>query len=698
MKSIMIKKILLTNMKKSIVLTLILFVFSIPSINAEVVIITQQEETLWLRHLIPLPHEIKLQRKVIMKPSDVSIIVRKNASDIEHNAAAELENLFKSKTGIAPTGKKFSIIIGIADRNGRVNGHTVTNIERINSLPNNDQAYIIQTYDDNTLILTALNGKGIYYAAVTLCQLLEPFMTSDKVTIPLANVLDWPDMEERGIWNFSDPEKFIPWMSSMKLNYGKMVNTKIHTVEKDTENHATIDNELMMNARLTAFNYMPFIMHFNFLHTYSLFKEYPELAGVGESALSGRYFAHKIGSQHRAPCTSQPLFTEILTEWMMDIASQGAGEVSCWLSERPAQCGCDECTAVGQFVLEARACVNAWHETRKTYPNFIIRLFISTTTNERYHQVCAETPEEVKLERCCANWIERVPHLPRDLLVNPLFDHYATQGRWIASYDVPLGAYGRVDTPEYKVPSSTAHRIRDFVSQLIDRKYRGAYGMLAWGSLAKETYGFNINALAEWAWNKNGRTEKEFATAWATRAGYADPEAVSEWSEIMGPVEFDVYDSEFPVCYSWGQATQMIDERTRPVLGEGMFRYYTSRKDFDAKIEACNKALNIAKKFDNPYPANETTVVRSYVKLAQALYLIADQVAIDDLSTLDSQKNLKANIDMLKQAEKENISAIKTWRSALGPEPWHQRVHDAIKGTESTVSDITQNIEGKYFY
>jgi len=49
-------------------------------------------------------------------------------------------------------------------------------------------------------------------------------------------------------------------------------------------------------------------------------------------------------------------------------------------------------------------------------------------------------------------------------------------------------------------------------------------------------------------------------------------------------------------------------------------------EDFDAKIDACSRALNIAKKFDKPYLANETVVVRSYVKLAQAIYLIAEQL------------------------------------------------------------------------
>ncbi len=687
-------------MKIKIIINLLslYLLFGISSINGKVIVVTQQEKTLWLRHLLPLPHEIKIQRKIIIQPTDVSIIVRKNASDIELNAAKKIQDLFKNKIGFIPKGKKFSIVIGIADQEEKLNSYKIKNLVQIHSLPNNDQAYIIEPYDDRTLILTALNEKGIYYAAVTLCQLLEPFMTQDKIEIPFASIIDWPDLEERGLWNFTDPEEFIPWMSSLKLNYGKMVRTKIQTVKRNKEHHVIIDKDLMMNARLTAFNYLPFIMHFNFLHSYGLFKAYPELAGVGESALAGRYSAHGIGNQHRAPCPSQPLFTEILTEWMMDIASQGADEVSCWLSERPVQCGCDKCTAVGQFILEARACVNAWYKTRESYPNFNIRIFISTTTDERYHKVLAETPPEVKIERACANWIERVPHIPRDLLVNPLFDYYAAQGRWIASYDVPLGAYGRVDTPEFMIPSSTTYRIRDFVSQLIDRKYRGAYGMLAWSDFAKETYDFNISALAEWSWNKNGRTEEEFAAAWATRAGYADPVAVSKWSEIMGPIEFDVYDSEIPVCYSWGLAIKMVNERTRPVLGEGMFRYYKSRKDFDVKIESCNSALEIAKKFKNPYLANETAVVLSYVRLAKIIYLIADQVAIDDLSKLDNQKKLRAKIDMLKQIGKENVSAIKSWRLALGPEPWHHRVYDAMKATEKTVNDISQIIEGKYFY
>jgi hypothetical protein len=427
--------------------------------------------------------------------------------------------------------------------------------------------------------------------------------------------------------------------------------------------------------------------------------------GVGlERALAGRYFAHKAGDEHRVPNASHPLFAKILAEWLTDIASQGAREVSCWLSERPAESEDRETATAGQFVWEARATVAAWKQVLKSYPDLRIRLFLSTTTSEKYFRVLAETPPEVKIERACASWLERVPRVPRDLYVNALLDSYAAEGRWIATYDVPLGAYGRVDTPEYKVPCSSAHRIKDYLNQLHKRQWRGAYGMIAWddrlrpGTIAKETYKFNIAALAEWSWNVGGRSEREFAAAWATQEGYENPEAVGEWAELMGPVEFDVYDSEYPVVYSWGRAVQLIEERRRPVLGEGLFRYYEARDAFDKKMSVCDQAYAIAGEFKNPYLANETRVVRSYIRLAKTIYEIAALVAAETLSSLGNQARLKEYLNQLEAAGKENTAALTRWRTDLGPEPWHDRFHDAVKGTETTVRQIRQIISGKYLY
>jgi len=263
---------------------------------------------------------------------------------------------------------------------------------------------------------------------------------------------------------------------------------------------------------------------------------------------------------------------------------------------------------------------------------------------------------------------------------------------------VPINVNGDVATPEFKLPESSAHRIRDYVRQLAERRYCGAYGMMAWRNKAREICGFNIAAHAEWSWNLEGRTEREFAVAWAVRQGYANPEAVAEWSELMGPLEFDVYDSDFPTCYSWGKAAAMVKARERPYLGEGMFRYYANPEDFDRKIATCEQALAIAAGFKDPYLAHETRVVLSYVKLAQGVYHIAAQVAAGDPRTPESQAELRGALNTLRKAGEENVAAIKAWRTALGPEPWHRRVHDAVKATESTVADIAETVGGRWVY
>ena len=657
----------------------------------------ENREAQWLRQLIPLPHEIAIEDEITCRPEEVSIRLRAGAGPVEQQAAAELERLFAERAGVSPTGGGFEIVLGVADVEGRLGG-VVIDVQRLGGLPHREQAYLIQPRGREGLVLAGLDERGVYYAARTLHQLLERTLSREGVVIPLVRVVDWPDMDERGMWNFPDPEEWIRWMSALKLNYGKMATTTLEKVERAKPNRAAIDQELLEEGRQRAFKYVPYILHLNFLHDCGLFRAYPELAGRGDGALAGRYFAHKQGNQHRAPCASNPLLVEILAEWMADIAAQGGLEVSCWLSERPAQCGCPSCTVMGQFVLEARAFMAAWQKVRPQHPELQIRIFLSTTTSERYHQVLAELPPEVKIERACATELERVPHLPRDLMANPLLDRYASEGRWIASYDVPIGANGRVDTPEFKVPHCSAHRIRDYVGQLVGRRYSGAYGMMAWGTQGEAICGFNIHALAEWSWNLKGRSEREFAVAWAARAGYRDPDAVGAWAELMGPVEFDVYDSDFPICYSWGKAIVMVRERQRPCLGEGMFRYYASPEDFERKKEACQQALEIAVGFERPDLAHETRVVRSYVELARCLFRVAEKVALFDLPDAGEEEALRQSIEQLEAAGEENVAAIRAWRGGLGPEPWHHRVHDAIGATRTTVGEISRLVSERYFY
>ena len=81
--------------------------------------------------------------------------------------------------------------------------------------------------------MNGITDRGAYYAVMTLYQLLEPFMTETSVAIPLAKVRDWPDIEERGLWNY--PPDWMPWLTSMKLNYGRL-NIKLAGIKRGRPN------------------------------------------------------------------------------------------------------------------------------------------------------------------------------------------------------------------------------------------------------------------------------------------------------------------------------------------------------------------------------------------------------------------------------------------------------------------------------
>jgi hypothetical protein len=665
--------------------------------RSERIPLSGNEEAAWLNRLIPLPQEIGISAKFAIPRSGVVVETMEGADDVELSAGNLVQRLIEPGDASIGGDARFNILLRKLGEENSPDAETESILRTLKELPNNGQAYRIESNGSDSITVSALTADGLYFGANTLYQLIDPTIDGDRLEIPDLTATDWPDIEERGVWNFPPTKEWVDWMASMKLNYGNL-RSDIEPIERDKPNSFKMDVEAFEHARLMAFRYIPQIVHLNFLDSYGLFRAYPGLAGLGDEALAGRYFAHKQGPQHRVPDASNPKLAGIIAEWMIDIAEQGPRDICCWLTERPATDTRPVALQEGQFVLEARAFVNAWEKTRERFPDLAIRMFLSTTTDERYYKIYDELPQELKIVRCCATDIERFRRLPRDLFRNTLLDDYAAKGRWVGTYDVPLNVNGNVETPEFKIPHRSPHRIKDYVEQLVQRKYQGAIGMMAWGNHAMKTCGMNTGALAEWGWNLYGRTEREFAVAWAQKVGHEDPEKFADWADLMGPVEFDVFDSEFPICYSWGQFIELVRDRRYPVLGEGVFRYYRTPESFDEKIATCDRAMQIAGKFEDSDYANETKIVRSYIQIAKWIYSIAEKLATDDLTTLESQKTIAKYVEELNEAGKKNVEAIETWRSALGGEDWHYRVHDAIEGTEETVDEIADFVTDRYLY
>ncbi len=198
------------NMLRWIAVTT-LVVVAVTAAYGAVVPVSQAEADGWLLHVIPLPKAVGIYSKAEVVADEVAIVLGgKHPSQLERAAVKELVELFEDKVQVKPSigylvrPKSWNIVVGVADERGRVAGLKVPQLERISDVPNAEQAYVITPVADNALVLAGNDPRGVYYAAKTLQHLLRPKFSGTgenaTVEIPLARIVDWPDLPERGQW------------------------------------------------------------------------------------------------------------------------------------------------------------------------------------------------------------------------------------------------------------------------------------------------------------------------------------------------------------------------------------------------------------------------------------------------------------------------------------------------------------------
>jgi hypothetical protein len=481
--------------------------------------VPEAERQLWLNHLLPLPHEVAVERSVTLRPADVGLVIRADAGPVQAQIQAEITALFQEKAGQAPAGAGFQMVLGLLDDRGQVEGRAVADAGRLRSCPNPEQAYLIRPDGDDRLLVAALHERGLYYGAQSLRQLLAAKLTPAAVTIPLATVTDWPDMEERGSWN-SGP--VVPFVASLKLNFFTYVcgSTKQpNGLPRPAVNPQTMEL-LRRHAMVQRVQMMHHLNYFDRL--YGLYGLYPELKGQGDKAIcEGEHYKF---AQRDIPviCASQPRWQAILTEMLEALAEQHAPEVSVWLSEFTGQCQCAECLKTTQTQAESRLVTAAWLAARQKYPELGLRIFYSQgDASPATAQALAALPPEVKIERVYS-------------IYKPFLDA-AQQGKWVLSFS----GYDCIASPDNCFQSPEA--ISGPLAKGYAAKFRGvlscSYPYYGEGTFPAGyypvVYSFPLSALAEWSWNVNGRTPRQFAEAWATRAGYDQPARFADWIETM---------------------------------------------------------------------------------------------------------------------------------------------------------------------
>jgi len=424
-----------------------LFVLLLPANAAVAQQVPATEQARWLRWAIPLPKEIEIAGKVELPASQVKITLRERAGEVEKTAAEELVDLFKEKGDADGSSGSFEILLGICDPGGKIRGGTVPGAAKLKNLPNREQAYVIRPVRANRLVLTGLDERGVYYAAQTLRQLLESKFEKGVVSIPLASVTDWPDLDQRGVQGALSwfPTSEIEWLAQHKMNM-VVYEVRFHIREDGRGGVTNIHPDRIAFGRRHALEEVPAITHYALLgERTNLFDVYPQL-NKGKTKPKGEVVRDLGEAEVRTvSCPSEPKMVEVLTDSMCAMAGAGASEVSCMLTEgRRVQCLGEQCLAEGDnmhYALEARAYVNAWRIARKQYPKLRVRILLTQGSYDTNDKVLAEVPPGVGVTYYCS-W--GTYNSLRNPMIYPLLEDFAARGGWLGVVPQLTASFGAV--------------------------------------------------------------------------------------------------------------------------------------------------------------------------------------------------------------------------------------------------------------
>jgi hypothetical protein len=271
----------------------------------------------------------------------------------------------------------------------------------------------------------------------------------------------------------------------------------------------------------------------------------------------------------------------------------------------------------------------------------------------------------------------------RDPMIYPLLTDYVSQGGWLGVYPTISASFGPT-SPPWSAPQYVQYRMSEYVD-------KGLKSVCAFIN-SNKLLNFNMTALAEWSWNAHGRTPYEFAAAWATRAGFKDPDAVAEWAVLLGPAGWDLYGSP-QECDTFTsvllRTAQGMSANMEPRLGIGLWRYFPSAQHLDENEEACRKALALAEQVQSPLLIAETRTIQGYTTMVASLYSIGTLLHGGDTGTAQVQSQLRQQLDKLRESGEEATRSTIEWQRAMtGNAEWDPSKDQILSATDQTVQTM----------
>jgi hypothetical protein len=647
-----------------------------------------------VRYTVPLPKEIRIQGVFLAESADCHLLLPKSDHPIVEQIAKEFRDQFAEhfKTELkiireVTPGFQAVLICGKGDPQGLLLSEE--DLLSLRKLPVSRDGYLIRTVEHGAkppnhfgVVLAGVEPAGLFYASKTFLQLIRGLVSSQEeksaLVLPVVEIFDWPDLQERGLWGAYALEE-LGWLGERKMNLVETHATRL-TLGPDGRGVAELDPALVERARRQAIKLVPIITHLDQLRRTGIFEAYPHLLGKGDPKKWPSWVDGPV-------CWAEQDAQRVLSDWVLSLARTDYGDaVTVWLSEAAVQCGCDTCIKENQYIMETRAAVAAWNEAKKIKPSLELRILLTQGSYPVNDKILAEVPPDVRIIYYDGGRTYTSSHQP---MIEPRLEDFVKRGGWLGVCP-QLTASWRIVSP-----FSGAQFIHGRLAEFITKHLQCLYG---YATPSIRYWDFNVEAAAEWSWNVHGRSTHEFAVSWAVRQNIAQPELVGQWSEILGPVSWDIYACGIPYPWFFGSLTQQVQSRRIIRPGEGRLAEIASPEQLLHDLEQAKKALEIAEQIGHPKLLAESEVILAYMQVLSALpelsLLLQKAKGVEKLAEADREK-LKELQNQLAIARNTLKDALWRWARHCDPQVERRpppRFLDTVEVCENTVKSLVETV------
>jgi len=584
------------------------------------------------RFLFPLPQECAIGEQAFSFPAGECVLLAgRELNEREQQFLADFNARWEKRVGtrLSPKpGKNLQLRI-VVGRNGanralaRAARKGLLDLKQLAGCANPEQAYAVtcaKTRTGATVYLAANAEPGLYYALGTLEQIVTALSKPGIVTIPELRILDWPDIPLRGIWGAGRHQSGAPMseelarFSSFKLNLWDKRAMKIR-IRKDGTFHYPSMKELLREAARRNVRMIPQINH---LSHYFHSRWHSDLYKIKDQLTADE----GIEGHGKAWCWHKPESQNVLHRMLLLSAEiDGIDNLVVWLSEGAKEvCHCPHCKgdAKTNFINETKNILEAYRKVKREHPRFKLAIMTTQGSYPFNDEIFKLIPSDVGIVFYGGSGPGNTYHNED----GPLLAGYPTEA--LIEKGHTLGALPLIAASHlpgvglfpFNTPSLLKQRMAEMHARHISQIY-------AWAPYDIFMHDVNTQAEAEYAWHVDGRSLKEFAVSWATRNGYADPEAVGQIMNLLDEPSRALCNG---INSNWFKPG--LNRMADLLLGEkpewGTYHDLLKGVNKDAKaqhvrelLDKCEQALHIARELDDKEFIAGSLLMTQWMRLLQ---------------------------------------------------------------------------------